>query len=104
MPALCLTYSFIDTLGWAASEKTPQNVGARFEDWVNRWLLPSLREHTTEVCAIDLYAARCAVLHTLTSESDLRAKGKKLDASHMLGRNLSNRAKVSTGSSLSRHR
>jgi hypothetical protein len=76
LPALVLIYTHIDTLAWAASEKTRMAVRDNFEAWVSRWLLPQLAPNAPDVSATDLYAARCGVLHTLTGKSDLVADGK----------------------------
>src|ERR1700722_11320118 len=73
LPALMLMYSTIDTLAWVAADKRVNNQRARFEDWARRWLLPSSK---LKCSPTDLYAARCAILHTLTYEADLTKSGK----------------------------
>ncbi len=40
---------------------------------MDRYLLP---HKTLKATAIDIYAARCALLHTFTADSDLSAKGE----------------------------
>ena len=75
LPALTLIYALIDSLAWAAGGKSQLSVRKRYEDWVNAWLMPNLRQTTPDVTATDLYAARCAVLHTLTGDSDLSRAG-----------------------------
>ncbi|MEQ1525796.1 MAG: hypothetical protein ABL911_03490 [Gallionella sp.] len=72
MPALVLIYSLIDSIAWAAAKNRNAGVRNNFEQWVTEWLLPELSANLT---ATDLYAARCAVLHTLTGTSDLFSKG-----------------------------
>jgi hypothetical protein len=76
MPALALVYSLIDSLAWAAADRRDESVRKRFEAWVTEWLIPHLSVEVPEISPTDLYAARCAVLHTLTSESDLSRTGK----------------------------
>ncbi len=75
LPALVLMCSLIDSLAWAATGDIQPKVRERFEDWVNSWLLRELKSFAPAVSATDLYAARCAVLHTLTGDSDLSKAG-----------------------------
>ena len=76
LPTLVLIYAHIDTLAWAASEKTRMSVRGNFDASVSLWLLPQLAPNAPEVSATDLYGARCAVLYTPTGKSDLAADGK----------------------------
>jgi hypothetical protein len=73
LPALILIYAGIDTAGWLASAKPSVEVRCRFCRWVERWLLPAKPLGCT---ALDLYGARCGILHTFTSDSDLSRQGK----------------------------
>src|SRR5271157_5053173 len=66
MPALILIYSAIDSISWAASEN--RSVRIRFLTWVNKWML---KKYPLPCTAIELYAARCGIIHTLTPNSDL---------------------------------
>ena len=75
LPALVLIYALVDSLAWAAAFGTQSQVRMRFESWINTWLLPELSPLAPTVTATDLYGARCAVLHTLTGDSDLSATG-----------------------------
>jgi hypothetical protein len=54
-------------------EATPgEKVNVYFKRWVETYLLPL----TTWKCtAVDLYGARCAVVHTFTPDSDLSKRG-----------------------------
>ena len=79
MPSLILIYTLIDTLAWASSDKKA-GVRSRFEAWVTTWLGSSL--HCT---ATELYAARCGILHTLTSKADLTAGGKVREIAYAWG-------------------
>jgi hypothetical protein len=77
MPALVLMYSLMDTLAWTAADaKRAVGVRRRFEAWISHWLLPHLQLTYPELTAVDLYAARCAVLHSMTDDSDLSRRGK----------------------------
>jgi hypothetical protein len=71
LPAQILIYAGIDAAAWLASD-TNEGVGKRFRRWVDRWMLPAKPLLAT---ASDLYAARCAVLHTFTADSDLSKTG-----------------------------
>jgi hypothetical protein len=67
-PALILIYATIDSYAWAASDTANASVRSRFEAFVRDWMLPN---HPMPCNPTDLYAARCAILHTLTAYSDL---------------------------------
>lgn len=70
MPALILIFTLIDSFAWAASDKAEKNCRTRFEAWLSKWVYP----HGPLPCTpTELYAARCGVLHTLTSKADLHA-------------------------------
>ena len=71
MPALILLYSAIDSVSWIASDDENQFVGKRFQSWVDTWML---QKYPLPCTAIELYAARCGILHTLTPDSDLSEK------------------------------
>ena len=72
MPCLVLLYSGIDV----AASLEPSGgsaVGQRFENWVDRYML---KGKSLPCIAKDLYAARCAVVHTFTPDSHLSKTGK----------------------------
>ena len=71
MPALVLIYSAIDSVSWVASDEDNQQVGKRFQVWVDTWML---QKYPLPCTALELYAARCGILHTLTPKSDLSEK------------------------------
>lgn len=75
IPALVLTYSLIDSMSWIA-EPQSSNLRTRFESWAGKWLLPKMRITNPPITVTDLYAARCALLHTGTGVSELY-KAKK---------------------------
>jgi hypothetical protein len=82
MPALILIYSLIDSLAWASADKASRNVRANFEDWVTKWVLP---QGSLDCTSVDLYAARCGLLHTLTADADLTKNGSARRISYAFG-------------------
>jgi hypothetical protein len=70
-PALILLYSGVDIAGWMASESPSTSVRDSFTAWVDKYLRPTVLGCT----ALELYGARCAILHTLTTESKLYEDG-----------------------------
>lgn len=71
-PALVLIYSAIDTVGWLDSDKQYADK-YDFMRWVETYLLKSKNINCK---SIDLYAARCGLLHTFSSDSKLSKEGK----------------------------
>jgi hypothetical protein len=71
-PALILIYSAIDTVGWLDSPDEYANKTS-FIKWVEAYLL---KVKSLECTALDLYAARCGLLHTFSPDSRLTSKGK----------------------------
>ena len=67
-PSLILIFSAIDITSWLDDEDPKESVKTRFTRWVDRYLLPAKPLQCT---AIELYAARCGLVHTLTPESNL---------------------------------
>lgn len=71
---LVIMYSAIDTMGLLdAPPSTKKATGETFQNWVRKYLL---KKNNFEFNALDLWAARCAVLHTFTAESELSNSGK----------------------------
>jgi hypothetical protein len=70
-PALVLLYSGIDIAGWLDGDDS-ETVRDRFTRWADKYVLPVKPLGCT---ALDLYAARCGVVHAFTSQSDLSLKG-----------------------------
>ena len=71
MPALLLAYTLIDIA--ASLNSANGNVRERFTAWVDRYLLSS----SSLTCnSIDLYGARCGLLHNYSASSDLSVGGK----------------------------
>lgn len=78
-----LMYSTIDSMGLLDAPPTQISAnGESFKNWVKKYLLPHGMFDFNEV---DLWAARCSVLHTFTSESDLSKKGMAKQIQYYLG-------------------
>ena len=74
LPGLLLLYAGIDIMAWLSREKSHADVERDdFIRWVDRYLLPNAG---LACSAMDLYAARCSLLHSYTAESRLSRKGK----------------------------
>jgi hypothetical protein len=74
LPTLILVYALIDTLGWINRFEAKDSSDRHdFMSWVNAFLLPASGITAT---AEDLYAARCAVVHTHSFESTMSKAGR----------------------------
>lgn len=82
VPALILIYSAIDTTGWLDSTEA-FSTRAGFIRWVDNYLL---KAKPLKCTAIDLYAARCGLLHTFTPDSQLSTLGKARVISYAWGK------------------
>ena len=72
LPALILIYAGIDIVA-SAERHQSEGTGASFTRWVDSYLFP---KKALECTAVELYAARCGILHTSTADSDLSRAGK----------------------------
>jgi hypothetical protein len=71
---LIIIYSSIDTMGLLDAPPAQTSAsGASFKNWVKNYILSYPNIEFNEE---DLWGARCAVLHTFTSESDLSKANK----------------------------
>ncbi len=70
--ALVLIYSAIDTTGWLDSTEAFATRND-FMSWVEKYLLKAKPLRCT---SLDLYAARCGLLHTFTPDSQLSSSGQ----------------------------
>ena len=61
LPALMLIYSGVDIL---ASLEQGKSTRSSFIKWVDEYLL---KAHSFPCTSLELYAARCGILHTLTA-------------------------------------
>jgi hypothetical protein len=73
LPSLLLIYSGIDISGWLGAKTNSLSVRDSFTNWVDQYMLPS---SSITCSSIDLYSARCAILHTLTPDSRLSRSGE----------------------------
>ena len=72
--ALTLIYSAVDALAALTREaKETRVMRKQFLTWVGKYLLPELGVAPT---ALDIYGARCGVVHMYASTSDLSRAGK----------------------------
>ena len=65
LPALTLIYSTIDSLSWLAYGDIGGNK-VQFTKWVDEYMD---NEKLLDITSLDLYSARCAIIHTLTPNS-----------------------------------
>lgn len=72
-PTLILLYCGIDIASWLATRQESTPVGRRFIEWTSKYLLP---DSPLKCRAVELYGARCGLVHTLTADSDLSVAGK----------------------------
>jgi len=70
LPCLMLIYSGIDVIASLETGKASRSVFIR---WVNKYLLKAASLSCT---ALDLYGARCGILHTFSAKSDMSAEGQ----------------------------
>jgi len=71
LPSLILMYSSIDILGWMAFGDLP--VKKRFTKWIDQFMDSN---NYGKISSLDIYGARCAVLHTMTPQSLLSKKNQ----------------------------
>ena len=72
-PGLVLLYASIDIMASLhRPESHPDVTRSDFIEWVNDYLLPNQNLACT---AMDLYAARCSLIHSYSSESRLSREG-----------------------------
>ncbi len=80
---LVIIYSTIDTCGLLdAAPSQTSATGDSFKAWVKKYMLiqPGI-----EFNDVDLWGARCSILHTFTSESDLSKSGKARELQYYSG-------------------
>jgi hypothetical protein len=83
MPALVLIYNGIDTFASLSRESTQEKATRKeFIEWCEKYLLPI---NNLKCNGLDLYAARCGILHTYTAVSDLSKRGNAVEILYCLG-------------------
>lgn len=80
LPSLCLIYSGIDSAAWVAYGDI--SVRQRFVDFVSNFMY---KVKPLDPRPIDLYAARCAILHTMTPDSKLSSNNQAVPISYAWG-------------------
>lgn len=76
---LILVYSGIDAMAYLTmSADKGKATRADFVDWVDKYLRfrDANKQSTLALPGLELYAARCALVHTYSSEADLHKEGK----------------------------
>jgi len=74
LPGLLLIYAGIDIMAWLNSPRSHSDAErSDFIEWTNMYLLPGAELACN---AIELYAARCSLLHSYTAESRLSREGR----------------------------
>jgi hypothetical protein len=74
IPALTLLYSVVDVAAGLSNREMQQRAGRHaFIKWVDKYVVP---DSTLGCTALDLYAARCGLVHGFSATSDLSAAGK----------------------------
>jgi hypothetical protein len=72
--AVGLMFAALDSLAALARPvEQPSTTRAAFLEWSEKYLRPS---ECLRCTSLDLYAARCGVLHTYSADSDLEREGK----------------------------
>lgn len=80
---LIIIYSAIDTFGLLDAEISQNKAtGETFKNWTKKYFLENGDFDFDEV---DFWSARCAVLHTFTTESDLSRSGKAIEIQYFKG-------------------
>lgn len=82
VPMLVLVYTGIDALGWALYGDRVTEVRRHFILFCETHLLPGSQIQCT---ALELYAARCSILHTLGWKSELSRSGKARSVFYSFG-------------------
>jgi len=72
LPALTLVFAGIDIVA-SLERQSGEGTKASFRRWVEQYLLPAKPLGCT---SLELYAARCGIVHTFTPESDLSRTGR----------------------------
>jgi hypothetical protein len=81
-PALILIYSGIDNIAWCANNSDSIKTREYFTKWVEKFMKP---ENNLGCSSIDLYNARCGIVHASKAESDHSIKGKAKEIHYCFG-------------------
>jgi hypothetical protein len=72
LPALMLIYAGIDVAG-SLERRSNEGTRASFVRWVDQYLIPA---GSLSCTALELYGARCGILHSFSANSDLYRDGR----------------------------
>lgn len=82
-PGLLLLYAGIDIMAWLNRPESHADVTrSDFIEWVDNYLLPS---KGLPCSAIDLFAARCSLIHSYSAESRLSREGQAKEVFYAWG-------------------
>lgn len=74
MPTLVQIYSFIDAFAWLSRPDVKDDSDRNdFMNWVDKFILI---DSTLNCNSLDLYAARCSIIHSMTPRAKLVRDGK----------------------------
>lgn len=82
IPMLVLIYASLDTLAWAVYGHEIKQVRNRFLRLCEVYVLP---ESKVDCTALELYAARCSILHSLGWESEVSKSGNARSVLYSFG-------------------
>lgn len=82
LPMLVLVYAALDTLAWAVYGHEVAKVKHRFLSVCERYVFPG---SSIKCTPLELYAARCSILHSLGWESDLSRAGRARSVFYSFG-------------------
>ncbi len=72
MPFLMVLYATIDILGYISDKNDEKEINKRFQAFVKKYM----SEKLPSVDPVDLWGARCGILHKCSPTSNLSEKGK----------------------------
>ncbi|NOU94889.1 hypothetical protein GC093_16910 [Paenibacillus sp. LMG 31456] len=81
-PSLVLLYSGIDIVASLNTEIGRDVQRSDFINWVNKYMIPHINIPLT---GDDIYSARCAVVHSMRSESKMSRQGKAIQIFYTWG-------------------
>jgi hypothetical protein len=81
LPTLALIYTGIDVVA-SLERKDSDGVQEYFTQWTDRYLLPHLDANVT---ALDIYAARCGIIHHFSATSRLFQQGRARQIAYAWG-------------------
>lgn len=86
-----MTGELTDSISWLAYGDKEESSKKRFIQWADKYLLPQVKDNCS---TIDLYSARCSILHGLSWESDLSKNCKAKRLVYSLGKGTENSSEL----------